>query len=68
VLLNSPKIRPDAGTLVHEMIHTPDDKLFSNSAHDKEAEFPRSVFCSQDGRTETRKPHASALSKAFFAS
>jgi len=67
VLLNTLKLRLDAGTMMHEMIHTSDDKLFSNQAHDKEAEFPQSIFCSQDGRTEIRKPHAVALSKAFFA-
>ena len=67
VLLNVLKLRLDAGTMMHEMIHTSDKDLFSNDAHDKEAEFPASVFCSHDGRTEIRKPHAVALSKAFFA-
>ena len=67
VLLNTLKLRLDGGTMVHEMIHTSDDDLFSNDAHDKEAEFPLSVFCSHEGRTEIRKPHAIALSKAFFA-
>lgn len=67
VLLNTLKMRLDGGTMVHEMIHTSDNAFFSNSAHDKEAEFPLSVFCSHEGRTEIRKPHAVALSKAFFA-
>jgi hypothetical protein len=49
------------------MIHTSDKDLFSNAAHDKEAEFPASVFCSHEGRSEIRTPHAGALSKAFFA-
>jgi len=66
VLLNTLKLRLDGGTMTHEMIHTSDKDLFSNQAHDKEAEFPRSVFCSHEGRTEIRKPHAVALSKAFF--
>jgi len=52
--------------MVHEMIHTSDKDLFSNQAHDKEADFPKSVFCSHEGRTEIRKPHAVALSKAVF--
>ena len=67
VLLNTLRLRLDAGTMMHEMIHTSHEALFSNQAHDKEAEFPKSIFCSQDGRTEIRKPHAIALSKAFFA-
>jgi hypothetical protein len=67
VLLNTLKLRNDGGTMVHEMIHTSDDKFFSDSAHDKEGEFPLSVFCSHEGRTEIREPHAVALSKAFFA-
>jgi hypothetical protein len=67
VLLNTLKLRLDGGTMLHEMIHTSDKDLFSNAAHDKEAEFPLSVFCSHEGRTEIRKPHAVALSKAFFA-
>jgi hypothetical protein len=66
VLLNTLKLRLDGGTMVHEMIHTSDRDLFSNQAHDKESEFPSSVFCSHEGRTEIRKPHAVALSKAFF--
>jgi hypothetical protein len=67
VLLNTLKFRPDAGTMMHEMVHTSDDAFFSDAAHDKESEFPTSIFCSQNGRTEVRKPHAVALSKAFFA-
>jgi len=67
VLLKTLKLRLDGGTLVHEMIHTSDKDLFSNAAHDKEAEFPASVFCSHEGRSEIRTPHAGALSKAFFA-
>lgn len=67
VLLNTLKLRRDAGTMTHEMIHASQKELFSDDAHDKEAEFPKSVFCSQDGRTEIRKPHAIALSTAFFA-
>ena len=66
VLLNTLKLRLDGGTMVHEMIHTSDKDLFSNQAHDKEADFPKSVFCSHEGRTELRKPHAVALSKALF--
>jgi hypothetical protein len=66
VVLNVLKLRLDGGTMTHEMIHVSDDKLFSNQAHDKESEFPQSVFCSQEGRTEIRRPHAEALSKAFF--
>jgi hypothetical protein len=67
VLLNTLKLRLDGGTMVHEMIHTSDNAFFSNAAHDKEDQFPLSVFCSHEGRTEIRKPHAVALSKAFFA-
>ena len=67
VLLNTLKLRLDGGTMVHEMIHTSRDDLFNDKIHDKKEEFPLSVFCSHDGRTEIRKVHADALANAFFA-
>jgi hypothetical protein len=66
VVLNTLKVRLDGGTMTHEMIHCSDPLLFDNNKHDKQEEFPTSVFCSHEGRTEIRKPHAIKLSESFF--
>ena len=62
VLINANKMRDDACTMLHEMVHAATG--LGEADHDADES---SVFSVSSHRSVLRPPHAQALSKSFFA-
>lgn len=63
VIVNPEIVHPDRGTLLHEMIHTSNDK-FMNNLHDTDKTH---VLSTGDNRTVLTQEHVESLRKAFFS-